>query len=118
MAEGDVRLAALLEESLAAAGWQVDVVHDGSSAFALLLSEVGIDVALLDSMLPGMDAVSVTRRLHELGLTTPLLMLTTRDEASDGLAAFDADADDYLAKPFDLDELLARLRALHRRPRQ
>ena len=115
VAEDDVRLADLLKESLTEAGWQTDVVHDGRSAYDLLLSDAVYDVALLDWMLPGMDGVSVARRLRGFGLTTPILMLTARGDVRDRIDGLDAGADDYLAKPFDLDELLARLRALYRR---
>src|SRR4051794_11648560 len=66
-------------------------------------------------MLPGTDGVSVCRRLRGLGVTTPVLMLTARGDVRDRIQGLDAGADDYLAKPFDLDELLARLRALYRR---
>ena len=115
VAEDDLRLAALLEQSLREAGWQADVVHDGRAAYDLLLREAGYDVALLDWMLAGMDGVSVTRRLRDLGLTTPVLMLTARGDLRDRVDGLDAGADDYLPKPFDLDELLARLHALYRR---
>jgi two-component system OmpR family response regulator len=115
VAEDDVRLADLLAESLTEAGWRADVVHDGRAAYDLLLSDAGYDVALLDWMLPGMDGVSVARRLRGFGLTTPILMLTARGDVRDRIDGLDAGADDYLPKPFDLDELLARLRALYRR---
>ncbi len=115
VAEDDLRLAALLEQSLTEAGWKADVVHDGRSAYDLLLSDAGYDVALLDWMLPGMDGVSVARRLRGFGLTTPIMMLTARGDVRDRIDGLDAGADDYLPKPFDLDELLARLRALYRR---
>ncbi|MBU2695532.1 response regulator transcription factor [Nocardioides sp. WV_118_6] len=115
VAEDDTRLADLLAESLAEAGWQVDVVHDGRSAYDRLLTDTGYDVALLDWMLPGRDGVSVARQLRSLGLTTPILMLTARGDVRDRIEGLDAGADDYLPKPFDLDELLARLRALYRR---
>ncbi len=115
VAEDDVRLADVLEESLAEAGWQVEVVHDGRSAYQRLLSDSGLDVALLDWMLPGMDGVTVARRLRDLGIALPILMLTARGDVRDRVSGLDAGADDYLPKPFDLDELLARLRALYRR---
>ena len=114
IAEDDVRLAALLEQSLTEAGWETDVVHDGRSAYDSLLGG-GYDVALLDWMLPGTDGVSVTRRLRDLGIAVPVLMLTARGDVADRIDGLDAGADDYLGKPFDLDELLARLRALYRR---
>jgi two-component system OmpR family response regulator len=115
VAEDDVRLASLLEQSLTEAGWQVDVAHNGRVAYERLLSDAGYDVALLDWMLPGLDGVTVARRLRDLGLATPILMLTARGDVRDRISGLDAGADDYLPKPFDLDELLARLRALYRR---
>ena len=116
VAEDDERLADLLDQSLTEAGWEVEVVHDGRSAYGRALPDgVPYDALLLDWMLPGLDGVSVCRRLRELGVATPVLMLTARGEVRDRVAGLDAGADDYLPKPFDLDELLARLRALHRR---
>ncbi|GAA3659147.1 two-component system response regulator TcrA [Nocardioides ginsengisoli] len=115
VAEDDVRLADLLEESLTESGWQVDVVHDGRVAYDRLLTGGEYDVALLDWMLPGRDGVSVARQLRDIGLAVPILMLTARGDVRDRIEGLDAGADDYLPKPFDLDELLARLRALYRR---
>jgi len=115
VAEDDVRLAALLEESLTEVGWEADVVHDGRSAFDQLLSDLDYDVLLLDWMLPEMDGIRVAHGLRDLGVTTPILMLTARGDVRDRVNGLDAGADDYLPKPFDLDELLARLRALYRR---
>ncbi|GAB3669034.1 response regulator transcription factor [Nocardioides korecus] len=115
LAEDDVRLAALLEETLTEAGWKTDVVHDGRAAYDRLLRDPSYDVALLDWMLPGMDGVTVSRRLRDLGLSVPVLMLTARGDVRDRIEGLDAGADDYMPKPFDLDELLARLRALYRR---
>jgi two-component system OmpR family response regulator len=117
VAEDDVRLAALLEQSLAEAGWTVDLEHDGRGALDAALHEGGgcYDVLLLDWMLPGLDGVTVCQRLRGVGVRTPVLMLTARTTVVDRVAGLDAGADDYLVKPFELDELLARLRALHRR---
>jgi two-component system OmpR family response regulator len=117
VAEDDMRLAALLDQSLAEAGWTVDVHHGGRRAFDAALREGGsfYDVLLLDWMLPEMDGITVCRRLRDLGVRTPVLMLTARTTVPDRVSGLDAGADDYLVKPFDLDELLARLRALHRR---
>ena len=117
VAEDDLRLAALLEQSLREAGWVVEVQHSGLAAFEAALVEGGggYDVVLLDWMLPEMDGVTVCRRLRELGVRTPVLMLTARTTVVDRVRGLDAGADDYLVKPFDLEELLARLRALHRR---
>ena len=115
VAEDDIRLAALLRETLEEAGWQVEVVNDGRAAYDRLLTDTGYDVALLDWMLPGMDGVSVARQLRGIGIAVPVLMLTARGDVRDRIEGLDAGADDYLPKPFDLDELLARLRALYRR---
>jgi DNA-binding response OmpR family regulator len=93
----------------------VETVHDGNAAYHQLLAGSGYDVALLDWMLPGMDGATVARRLRGLGLAVPILMLTARSDVRDRIDGLDAGADDYLPKPFDLDELLARLRALYRR---
>jgi two-component system OmpR family response regulator len=116
VAEDDHRLAALLEESLSEAGWEVEVVTDGLSALGRALpGGVPYDVLLLDWMLPGQDGLTVCRRLRDAGVVTPVLVLTARGAVRDRVTGLDAGADDYLSKPFDLDELLARLRALRRR---
>jgi two-component system OmpR family response regulator len=115
LAEDDARLSAVLLQGLAEAGWQVEAVGDGKEAYARALAEDPPDVLLLDWMLPGMDGVTVCRRLRDMGVTTPVLLLTARGEVRDRIHGLDAGADDYLPKPFDLDELLARLRALRRR---
>src|SRR6478735_3266639 len=116
VAEDDRRLAELLDQSLTEAGWDVEVALDGRSAYGRALPDgVPYDAILLDWTLPEMDGVTVCRWLRDLGLTTPVLMLTARGDVRDRIDGLDAGADDYLAKPFDLDELLARLRALVRR---
>ncbi len=117
IAEDDERLAELLRQSVEEAGWTVHVEHDGQNALAAATpgSLHTFDVILLDWMLPGLDGVTVCRRLRDLGSRTPVLMLTARGSVRDKISGLDAGADDYLSKPFDLDELLARLRALHRR---
>ncbi|HWU20264.1 MAG TPA: response regulator transcription factor [Nocardioides sp.] len=116
VAEDDVRLADVLEQSLTEAGWDVDVAHDGTAAYGRALPDgPPYDVLLLDWTLPGIDGVTVCRKLRDLGVATPVMMLTARSDVRDRIGGLDAGADDYLPKPFDLDELLARLRALHRR---
>jgi two-component system OmpR family response regulator len=116
VAEDDERLAAVLDQALSEAGWEVETVGDGRSAYGRALPDgTSYDVLLLDRMLPGLDGLTVCRRLRELGVTTPVLMLTARGAVRDRIDGLDAGADDYLPKPFDLDELLARLRALCRR---
>jgi two-component system OmpR family response regulator len=117
VAEDDVRLADLLEQSLVEAGWAVETHHDGARAYEAALTGRDHDVLLLDWTLPGLDGVTISRRLREHGVRTPVLMLTARTSLHDRVQGLDAGADDYLAKPFELEELLARLRALHRRTR-
>ena len=119
IAEDDPRLADVLSQALAEAGWRVDVHHDGAAAVNAALDAAAdntvLDVLVLDWNLPSMDGLKVCRRLRDLGLRTPVMMLTARCATRDKVAALDAGADDYLTKPFEVDELLARLRALRRR---
>lgn len=117
LAEDDARLATVLEQSLTEAGWTVEVQSEGRGAFDAALREGGSfhDVLLLDWMLPEMDGITVCHRLRQVGVRTPVLMLTARTSVVDRVSGLDAGADDYLVKPFELDELLARLRALYRR---
>ena len=94
--------------------FSVDAVHDGLSA--LDYAESGAyDAIILDVMMPGMDGVEVLRRARKSGVTTPVMMLTAKGERDDRITGFNAGADDYLPKPFDPDELLARVRAMLRR---
>ncbi|MEV0808202.1 response regulator transcription factor [Micromonospora sp. NPDC050200] len=112
--EDERRLADLLARGLREAGHTVDVEYTGSGG--LLAASTGTyDSVVLDVMLPGLDGVAVCRTLRQQGHLMPVLMLTARVEIPDRVAGLDAGADDYLAKPFSFDELLARLRALHRR---
>jgi two-component system OmpR family response regulator len=116
VAEDDPRLAELLAQSLREAGWVVHLVADGHDAYAAAADLAATwDVIVLDRMLPGADGDQVVARLRSLGVTTPVLMLTARGRLEDRVSGLDAGADDYLVKPFELDELLARLRALGRR---
>jgi DNA-binding response OmpR family regulator len=112
--EDDARLSAVLDQALTEAGHLVTTANDGAAGFELATLEP-FDTVLLDWMLPGLDGPTICRRLRERGVRTPVLMLTARGEVEDRVEALDAYADDHLTKPFALDELLARLRALHRR---
>ena len=112
--EDERRLADLIARGLREAGHTVDVRHTGSDGL-FAASTGGYDSVVLDWMLPGLDGLTVCRRLRERGNRMPVLMLTARGQVSDRVAGLDAGADDYLPKPFSFDELLARLRALHRR---
>jgi two-component system OmpR family response regulator len=112
--EDDKRLATQLKESLEQAGYAVDQAFDGEEGHFLGDSEP-YDAVVLDLGLPKMDGISVLKSWRKEGHKTPVLILTARDAWSEKVAGFDAGADDYLAKPFHMQELLARLRALIRR---
>lgn len=103
-----------LERALELEGYEIGVAVDGVDALTLLRRE-SFDALVLDVMMPGVDGLGVCRVLRADGDRTPVLMLTARVETSERVAGLDAGADDYLPKPFELDELLARLRALLRR---
>jgi len=112
--EDDHRLTQSLRRGLQEAGFSVDAVHDGDEGLAAGLS-TPYDVIVLDVMLPRLDGFEVSRRLRRNRIHTPILMLTARDSVDDRVQGLDSGADDYLAKPFALKELLARIRALARR---
>lgn len=114
LAEDHPTLAASIAEGLREAGYAVDVTGRGDEALGLARSEP-YDAILLDLMLPGRDGLSVLRELREAGLTTPVLCLTARSSLDDRVTGLDAGADDYLVKPFDWAELLARTRSMLRR---
>ncbi|WP_431950841.1 response regulator transcription factor [Actinacidiphila sp. bgisy167] len=103
-----------LRRSLAFEGYQTELAEDGLAALDQVAS-YRPDVIVLDVLMPRMDGLTTARRLRSGGTTTPILMLTARDTVGDRVTGLDAGADDYLVKPFELDELLARLRALLRR---
>ncbi len=105
-----------LERLLELEGYEVRTAADGAAALDALRDRQ-VDLVVLDLMLPGVDGLSVCRVLRSEGDRTPVLMLTARTETSDRVAGLDAGADDYLPKPFDPSELLARVRALLRRAR-
>jgi two-component system response regulator MprA len=106
-----------LERVLRHEGFDVELAIDGREAMRMLAAPQGdrADAVLLDVLMPRLDGLEVCRRLRDTGDRTPVLMLTARTEVGDRVAGLEAGADDYLAKPFALDELLARLRALLRR---
>ncbi|MGW2863545.1 response regulator [Streptomyces sp. NPDC001205] len=112
--EDEQRLADLIARGLREAGHVVDVRYEGSEGLAAALNG-GYDSLVLDVMLPGLDGIAVCQALRRHDRMLPVLMLTARGAVPDRVAGLDAGADDYLAKPFSFDELLARRRALRRR---
>lgn len=114
--DDDRSLRRMLERTLTAEGFEVTVAADGGAAL-VAAERAAPDVIVLDVAMPALDGLSVCRRLRAKGLPTPILMLTARDAVSDRVAGLEAGADDYLVKPFAIQELIARLRALTRRRR-
>ncbi len=114
--EDDASLAQVLRQGLGEEGFDAELFPDGAAGLAAGRSG-RFDLLLLDVMLPALDGLSVCRRLRAEGVTTPVVMLTVKDEVADRVAGLDAGADDYLSKPFSFDELVARVRAQLRRNR-
>jgi len=113
IADDEAAVRDALARVLAHEGYEVEAAARGDEALELALA--GVDLVVLDVLMPEPDGLEVCRILRRRGVETPILMLTARGETSDRVAGLDAGADDYLAKPFELDELLARIRALLRR---
>lgn len=113
--EDDPRLAKLIARGLREQTYAVDVVANGKDAI-MQAAVNSYDAIILDVMLPGVDGFAVLKELRTRGMRTPVMMLTARDAVADRIMGLDSGADDYLNKPFDFGELLARLRALLRRP--
>ena len=104
-----------LQSSLEFEGYKVVTANDGLEALECLAGDTGFDAVLLDVMMPRLDGLTACRRLRSAGNHIPVLMLTARDAVGDRVSGLDAGADDYLVKPFELEELVARLHALLRR---
>jgi DNA-binding response OmpR family regulator len=114
LVEDDAMIGEAIRAGLKRDGFTVDWVHEAQSAAAVLHTEP-YELVLLDLGLPGMGGLQLLKSLRERGGSLPVLIITARDAVSDRVAGLDAGADDYLVKPFDLDELAARIRALLRR---
>lgn len=116
IAEDDTALRQVLVDLLKQSGYEVEGVSDGTAALSALLSGA-FDLGIIDIGLPGIDGVAVVRSLRERSHSLPLLIITARDAVNDRVGGLDAGADDYMTKPFELQELQARVRALLRRHR-
>lgn len=114
--EDEHRIAESIKKGLEQEKYAVDVAFNGLDGYDLAATE-DYDLIILDLMLPGMDGLSVCRQIREKGIHTPVLILTARGQIGDKVTGLDSGADDYLTKPFSFDELLARVRALSRRPK-
>jgi len=112
--EDELHLAEALSQILKKNNYSVDVVHDGEDGLDYALSDI-YDLLLLDIMLPGMDGISILKTVRSKGMAVPVILLTAKGEIPDKIAGLDHGADDYVAKPFSSDELLARIRAAMRR---
>ncbi|HEY9621106.1 MAG TPA: two-component system response regulator RppA [Crinalium sp.] len=115
LVDDEVELTGPLSKVLTREGYQVDVAHDGTEG-SQLASQGHYDLLILDWMLPKQSGLEICKELRSHGDTTPVLFLTAKDTVNDRVDGLDAGADDYLVKPFELRELLARVRALLRRP--
>jgi two-component system response regulator MprA len=114
VADDDRAVREALERALQLEGFEVELAADGDATLAAIEKRTP-DAVVLDVMMPGLDGLDVTRRLRRTGNRVPILLLTARDAVGDRVEGLDAGADDYLPKPFALEELIARLRALLRR---
>ena len=114
LVEDEIKLARFIELELESEGYRVTVAHDGMSGLSLM-RESEPDLAILDWMMPGLTGVELCRRLRSTGIKIPVILLTAKDEVGDRVTGLDAGADDYLVKPFSIEELLARIRAHLRR---
>jgi DNA-binding response OmpR family regulator len=115
LVEDDPMIGAAVTDGLRGAGYAVDWTHDGDAGSRALAAGTPYALLVLDIGLPGRDGLALLRGLRSHGSALPVLLMTARDAVGDRVAGLDAGADDYLVKPFDLDELLARVRALLRR---
>ncbi len=112
--DDDEKITSMLRRSLAFEGYVVSIAHDGIGGLRLI-SEQKPDVIIVDVMMPQLDGWEVLRRIREAGIQTPIIMLTAKDDIQDRVKGLDLGADDYVVKPFALEELLARIRVLLRR---
>jgi DNA-binding response OmpR family regulator len=115
--EDEHRIANTIKKGLEQETYAVDVTYDGNDGYDLASTEE-YDLLILDLMLPGIDGIQITKKLRQKKIHTPILILTAKGQIQDKVTGLDSGADDYLTKPFSFEELLARIRALIRRPKQ
>ena len=115
LVDDEVRLTELLRLELDVEGYEVEVASDGATGLIKARSKPEPDLIVLDWNLPDFSGVDICQRIRSNGVTTPILMLTGHDDISDRVKALDAGVDDYLVKPFSIEELMARLRAMQRK---
>lgn len=113
--EDEHKIAGSIKKGLEQESYAVDVAYTGPDGYDMASAE-DYDIIILDLLLPGLDGIQVCKQLRQQNIHTPILMLTARGQISDRVTGLDAGADDYLTKPFAFEELLARVRALSRRP--
>jgi DNA-binding response OmpR family regulator len=114
--EDEHKIANSIRQGLSQESYAVDVVYDGTKGYDFASTE-DYDLIILDRMLPGMDGLTICKKLREKQIHTPILMLTARGQLEEKISGLDTGADDYMTKPFAFSELLARVRALARRPK-
>lgn len=117
LVEDEINLARFIELELISEGYQVSVAHDGMTGLTIARESL-LDLAILDWMVPGLSGIELCRRLRSTGSKVPVILLTAKNEVNDRVTGLDAGADDYVVKPFSLEELLARVRAHLRRTQE
>lgn len=117
LVEDERKIAHAIKQGFRQETYVCETYHDGESGLAAAIGSE-YDVVILDRMLPGLDGLEVCKKIREAGVQTPIIMLTAKGQIRDRIAGLDAGADDYLVKPFAFAELLARVRALLRRPHE
>ena len=108
LVEDEIKLAKFVQLELGYEGYEISVVYDGVAGLTAA-RELQVDLIIVDWMLPGLSGIEICRRLRTTGDKVPIILLTAKDEVSDRVAGLDAGADDYLVKPFSIEELLARI---------
>ncbi|MEE3717892.1 response regulator transcription factor [Tumidithrix elongata RA019] len=115
--EDEIKLAQFVEMELSCEGYQVSMANDGLTGLTLA-RQISPDLVILDWMMPGLSGIEICRRLRSTGIKVPILLVTAKDEISDRVTGLDAGADDYIIKPFSIEELLARIRSHLRRTKE